>query len=184
MSPEEEAFDPTVFTRNRPRLDQFGIIGAFFDAVLTEAIGTGLCSDDHFTVNGTIIESYASMKGFRPKESSESTSNEANSFQPRNPNVDVHGQKRSNETHASCTAPEARLYRKGPGKPTQLAHLGNVVSENRNGLIVETCVTQANGTAERDAAIEMHQNYKKKHGRVPQTVGADAGYDAGEFLLR
>lgn len=185
MSPEEDAFDPTVFTYNRPRMDQFGITGAFFDAVLAQAIGAGLCSDDHFSVDGTIIESYASMKSFRPKEGNRGDdSGDSNSFKPRNPDIDFHGEKRSNETHASRTDPEAKLYRKGPGKPSQLAHLGHVLSENRNGLIVETCVTEANGTAERDAAIAMIQDYKKKHGRGPKTVGADAGYDAGEFLVR
>ncbi len=185
MSPEEEAFDPTVFTHNRPRMDQFGITGAFFDAVLAQAIGAGLCSDDHFSVDGTIIESYASMKSFRPQdENQDGNPGDSNSFKPRTPEVDFHGEKRSNQTHASRTDPEAKLYRKGPGKPSQLAHLGHVLSENRNGLIVETRVTEANGTAERDAAIRMIQGYKKKHGRGPQTVGADAGYDAGEFLLR
>ncbi len=98
--------------------------------------------------------------------------------------MNFHGEKRSNDTHASRTDPEAKLYRKGPGKPSQLAHLGHVLSENRNGLIVETCVSEANGTAERDAAIEMLREYKKKHGRSPKTIGADAGYDAGEFLIR
>lgn len=185
MSPEEDAFDPTVFTHNRPRMDQFGITGTFFDAVLAQAIDAGLCSDDHFSVDGTIIESYASLKSFRPKDEDQGNgSDDANSFKPRNPDVDFHGEKRSNETHASRTDPEAKLYRKGPGKPSQLAHLGHVLSENRNGLIVETCVTEANGTAERDAAIEMVQKYKAKHGRGPKTVGADAGYDAGEFLIR
>lgn len=185
MSPEEDAFDPTVFTYNRPRMDQFGITGAFFDAVLAQAIGAGLCSDDHFSVDGTIIESYASMKSFRPQEEiPDGDSGDSNSFKPRNPDVDFHGEKRSNDTHASRTDPEARLYRKGPGKPSQLAHLGHVLSENRNGLIVETRVTEANGTAERDAAVAMIQDYRKKHDRGPRTVGADAGYDAGEFLIR
>jgi transposase len=185
MSPEEEAFDPTVFTYNRPRMDTFGITRAFFDAVLAQAIVAGLCSDDHFSVDGTIIESYASMKSFRPKdENHDDNSGDANSFKPRNPDVDFHGEKRSNQTHTSRTDPEAKLYRKGPGKPSQLAHLGHVMIENRHGLIMETCVTEANGTAERDAAIKMLQDYKKKHGRSPKTVGADAGYDAGEFLIR
>jgi transposase len=183
MSPEEAAFDATVFTYNRPRMDQFGITGAFFDAVLKTAINAGLCSDDHFSVDGTIIESYASMKSFRPKSEQDDDSNDSNSFKPRNPDVDFHGERRSNETHVSRTDPEAKLYRKGPGKPSQLAHLGHILSENRNGLIVETCVTEANGTAERVAALAMIRDYKQKHGRGPKTVGADAGYDAGEFLI-
>lgn len=185
MSPEEAAFDPTVFTHNRPRMDEFGITGAFFDAVLKQAKNAGLCSDDHFTVDGTIIESYASLKSFRSKDelNEHAESDDGNSFKPRNPDVDFHGEKRSNDTHASRTDPEAKLYRKGPGKPSQLAHLGHILTENRNGLIVETCVTEANGTAEREAALEMIGEYKRKHGRGPKTLGADAGYDAGEFLI-
>ena len=191
MSPEEAAFDPTVFTHNRPRMDEFGVTSHFFDAVIQQAIDAGLCSDDHFSVDGTIIESHASMKSFRPKVESadenqdlEGNSHEDhNGFKPRNPDVDFHGQKRSNETHASQTDPEARLYRKGPGKPSQLAHLGHILSENRNGLIVEVAVSEANGTAEREAAVEMIDAFQEKHGHGPKTVGADAGYDSGEFLL-
>ncbi len=111
MSPEDEAFDATAFTHNRPRLDRHGLTAAFFDAVLTRAVQAGLCSDDHFTVDGTLIESYASLKSFRPQEESDHHGG-ANSFQPRNPDVDFHGQKRTNETHASRTDPEARLYRR------------------------------------------------------------------------
>jgi transposase len=183
MSPEEAAFDPTVFTYNRPRMDQFGITGTFFDAVLKTAIDAGLCSDDHSSVDGTIIESYAAMKSFRPKDEQEDESGDSNAFKPRNPGVDFHGERSSNKTHASRTDPEAKLYRKGPGKPSQLAHLGHILDENRHGLIVETCVTEANGTAEREAALAMIRKYKQKHGRGPKTVGADAGYDAGEFLI-
>ena len=97
--------------------------------------------------------------------------------------MDFHGHRRSNETHISRTDPEAKLYRKGPGKPSQLAHLGHVLNENRNGLIMEVCVTEASGTAEREAALAMLDGYQRKHGCQPKTVGADAGYDAGEFLL-
>lgn len=183
MTPEDPAFDPTVFTYNRPRMDQFGVTGAFFAAVVKQAKDAGLCSDDHFSVDGTMIESMASMKSFRPKEEQDDEKGDANSFKSRNPDVDFHGQKRSNETHASRTDPEARLYRKGLGKPSQLAHLGHILNENRNGLIVEVCVSEANGTAEKDAAIEMLDRYRSKHGRVPKTIGADAGYDSGPFLL-
>lgn len=97
--------------------------------------------------------------------------------------MDFHGQKRSNETHRSRTDPEAKLYRKGPDKPSQLARLGHILNENRNGLILDVAVTEANGTAERDAALEMIDRYRHKHGRDPKTLGADAGYDSGEFLL-
>jgi transposase len=184
MSPEDPAFDPTVFTYNRPRMDEFGITGAFFDAVVKQAKDAGLCSDDHFSVDGTMIESMASMKSFRPQEENdEEDQGDSNSFKSRNPEVDFHGQKRSNATHSSRTDPEAKLYRKGPGKPSQLAHLGHVLNENRNGLIVEVSITEANGTAEKDAAIEMLDRYRRKQGRGPKTVGADAGYDSGLFLM-
>lgn len=182
LSPEEPAFDATAFAHNRPRLDRLGITAAFFDAVVKQAQQAGLCSDEHFSVDGTMIESLASMKSFRPKDQPDDEQ-DANGFKPRNPDVDFHGQQRSNETHASRTDPEARLYRKGPGKPAQLAHLGHLLSENRHGLIVEIAVTEANGTAEREAALEMLDRYRAKHGRSPKTVGADAGYAAGEFLL-
>lgn len=185
LSPEDPAFDPTVFTHNRPRLDEFGLTGAFFDAVVKQAKDAGLCSDEHFSVDGTLIESWASMKSFRPKDQSDQKdeAGDGNSFKPRNPDVDFHGQKRNNDTHQSQTDPEAKLYRKGNGKPSQLAHLGHILNENRNGLIVEVLVTEANGTAERDAALEMLDRYQKKHGHCPQTVGTDAGYDSGEFLI-
>lgn len=182
MNPEESAFDATVLTHNRPRMEQHGIISAFFDGVLREAIEGGLCSDDHFTVDGTMIESMASMKSFRPIDEKDEEQ-DANSFKPRNPDVDFKGQKRSNKTHRSRTDPDARLYRKGPGKPGQLSHLGHVLSENRNGLIVEVSVTEANGTAESDAALEMVDQYQAKHGKSPTTLGADKGYDNGPLLI-
>jgi transposase len=182
MNPEEDAFDATVLTHNRPRMEQHGIISAFFDGVLREAIEGGLCSDDHFTVDGTMIESMASMKSFRPHDEADDNQ-DSNSFKPRNPDVDFKGQKRSNETHHSRTDPEAKLYRKGPGKPAQLSHLGHILTENRNGLIVEVAVTEANGTAECEAALAMVDQYETKHGKPPTTLGADKGYDNGPTLI-
>lgn len=181
MSPEEKVFDPTVFTHNRERLDEHGITGSFFDAVVRTAMAKGLCSDDHFSVDGTMIESMASIKSFRPKDE-EPNNQDSNSFKSRNAEVDFHGEKRSNDTHNSRTDPEAKLYRKGPGKPALLSHLGHVLSENRHGLIVELAVTEANGKAESEAAIDMIDRYTSKHGRSPKTVGADKGYDNGELL--
>lgn len=181
MSPEDAAFDATAFTHNRPRLDEWGITRAFFEAVVKHAREAGLCSDDHFSVDGTMIESLASQKSFQPKGPPEDQ--DANGFKPRNPDVDFHGQRRSNDTHVSRTDPEAKLYRKGPGKPAQLAHLGHILNENRNGLILEVAVTEANGLAEKDAALEMIDRCRNQRGRDPQTLGADAGYDSGEFLL-
>ncbi|MBL8891864.1 MAG: IS5 family transposase [Planctomycetaceae bacterium] len=184
MNPEEAAFDATVLTHNRPRMEEHGIIRTFFDGVLREAIEGGLCSDDHFTVDGTMIESMASMKSFRPRdESGDDSSQDSNGFKPRNPDVDFKGQKRSNETHQSRTDPEAKLYRKGPGKPSQLSHLGHILTENRNGLIVEAMVTEANGKAEHEAAIEMADRFKSKHGKSPTTLGADKGYDNAQIMI-
>ena len=183
MNPEEAAFDATVLTHNRPRMEEHGIIGAFFDAVLREAVAGGLCSDDHFTVDGTMIESMASMKSFRPRDESDDDSQDSNGFKPRNPDVDFKGEKRSNATHQSRTDPEAKLYRKGPGKPSQLSHLGHILTENRNGLIVESLITEANGKAECEAAIEMADRFKSKHGKSLTTLGADKGYDSSETLI-
>lgn len=182
MTPEDAAFDATVFTHNRPRLDEHGLTSKFFDAVVNEAMNDGLCSDDHFSVDGTMIESMASIKSFRPKDD-EPGDQDSNSFKSRNAEVDFHGEKRSNATHSSRTDPEARLYRKGPGKPALLSHLGHVLSENRNGLIVELAVTEANGTGEADATLEMVDRYASKHGRTPKTVGADKGYDDKKVLI-
>lgn len=182
MSPDDEAFDATAFTHNRPRLDKHGLTAAFFDAVLTRAVQAGLCSDDHFTVDGTLIESYASLKSFRPQDESDHDGC-ANSFQPRNPEVDFHGQKRTNKTHASRTDPEARLYRKGRGKESKLAHMGHALAENRHGLVVGVSVTEASGTAERDATLVMLDRLKASQNLGPRTLGADKGYDSGPFYL-
>lgn len=182
LNPEDSVFDATVFTHNRARLDEQGLTGEFFDAVVKQAVEQGLCSDDHFSVDGTMIESFASIKSFRPR-AEQDHNQDSNSFKSRNPEVDFHGEKRSNETHVSRTDPEAMLYRKGPGKPALLSHLGHLLSENRHGLIMETLVTEANGTAEREAALEMIDNYRTKRGRDPQTAGADKGYDSGDFYL-
>ena len=143
LDPADDVFDATAYAHNRPRLDEFGIITAFFDAIVQQAVDRNLCSE-HFRVGGTTIESYASTKSFRPKEESSPddkdssvprNAGDGNSFKPRNPNVDFHGQKRSNETHVNTTAPEAKLFRQGNGKPAQLAHFGHALTENRHGLI-------------------------------------------------
>lgn len=181
MSPEDTVFDATVFTHNRNRLGEHEITSSFFDAVVRTAMAKGLCSDDHFSVDGTMIESMASIKSFRPKDE-EPQDQDSNSFKSRNAEVDFHGEKRSNDTHSSRTDPEAKLYRKGPGKPALLSHLGHVLSENRHGLIVELAVTEANGKAESEAAVDMIDRYTSKHSRPPKTVGADKGYDNGELL--
>lgn len=180
LQPGDRAFDPTTFTKNRQRLEEHGLCRAFFDAVVFETLIKGLCSE-HFSVDGTLIESLASAKSFRPKEEPPQDSND---FKPSNPDVDFQGQKRTNETHASTTDPEARLYRKGPGKEAKLSHMGHALTENRHGLILGITASAANGTAEREATEQMLDHLKSRHGRVPKTLGADKGYDDGQFLLK
>jgi transposase len=182
MSPEDDAFDATAFTHNRPRLDHHGLTAAFFDAVLQRAIRAGLCSDEHFSVDGTLIESYASLKSFRPKDEP-TEEGDSNSFRQRNPSVDFHGEVRTNETHASRTDPEARLYKKARGQEAKLSHLGHALAENRYGLVMAVAVTEASGTAERTATLSMLDQLKSRHGAVPKTLGADKGYDSGPFYL-
>ena len=201
LQPSEEAFDHAVFSHNRKRLDDGGLTRAFFDAVVAEAFTAGLCGE-HFSVDGTLIESFASAKSFQPipattpEESpddqgppagdrgpSPASPADGNGFKPSNPEVDFHGQKRTNETHQSPTDPEAKLYRKGAGKEAKLSHMGQTMTENRHGIVVGIQATEANGTAERTAALEMVDELKSKHGKTPKTVGADKGYDSGEFFM-
>jgi len=183
MSPDDDVFDATAFTHNRPRLDQQGLTAAFFDAVLVKTVQAGLCSDEHFSVDGPLIESYASIKSFRPLEEENQRNDDANSFKPRNAEVDFHGEKRTNDTHASRTDPEAKLYRKGMGKEAKLAHLGHALTENRHGLVLGVTTTEANGKAECQAALCLLDRLKSRHGLSPQTIGADKGYDSGPFYL-
>jgi transposase len=196
MQPSEEAFDHAVFAHNRLRLDEYDLTKKFFDAVVSEALTANLCSE-HFSVDGTMIESFASAKSFQPRPkadaaagnndpsaggSSMGTTGDAQGFKPRNVEVDFHGQKRTNETHQSRTDPEARLHRKGPGKEAKLSHMGHALTENRHGLIVGITITAANGTAEREAALDLVDELKATHQRETKTLGADKGYDSGEFF--
>jgi transposase len=186
MQPSEDAFDASTFSKNRQRLETHGLTKAFFDAVVAEALAKNLCSE-HFSVDGTLIESFASAKSFQPKNEKDDKGEkpeDGNGFKPSNPDVDFHGQKRTNETHASKTDPEAKLYRKGRGKEAKLSHMGHVLGENRNGLIVTVTVTEANGSAEREATIDMLDDLKAQHNRVPKTMGGDKGYDDGEFFQK
>ena len=201
LQPGDDAFVPAVFSHNRKRLDDAALTRAFFDAVVAEALTAGLCSE-HFSVDGTLIESFASAKSFQPiratppgnapidqgpsagdSPSSPGPRPDGNGFKPSNPEVDFHGEKRTNATHASRTDPEAKLYRKGLGKEAKLSHMGHALSENRNGLIVGVRATEASGTAERTATLEMVDALESKHGKKPETLGADKGYDSGEFYL-
>jgi transposase len=181
LQPGDEVFDATSFTHNRKRLDDHDLTKTFFDAVVREALTAGLCSE-HFSVDGTLIESFASAKSFQPIAANDDGPRDANGFQPRNAEVDFHGQKRTNDTHQSRTDPEAKLYRKSRGQAAKLAHMGHTLGENRNGLIVAITVTEATGTAERRAALDMLDGLKATHAVQPTTLGADKGFDGGEFF--
>lgn len=182
LQPGDDAFDPTTFTHDRERLETHGLTGAFSGAVACEAIAAGP-RGEHFTVDGTRVESVAAAKSFQPIDPGGDGTPDASGFQPRNPGIDFRGQKRANETHASRTDPEARLYRKGVGQEAKLSRVGHVLGENRHGLIAAAAVTEASGTAERAAALAMLDQLGAGLGLRPATVGADEGYDGGQFLL-
>lgn len=174
MNLDEPVWDVTVFTKNRDRLLDGDVAREFLCEVVKQAHAKGLTSDEHFTVDGTLIEAWASLKSFQPKDSKQNPPDD-----PGNPTVDFHGEKRSNETHQSTTDADARLARKGNGKEAKLSYNGNLLTENRNGLIVNTEVFQANGTAERDAALVMLEQLM---GTQRATVGGDKGYDTRDFV--
>lgn len=173
----DPVFDPTVFTKNRERLLKQGIALAVLAEVVQEARRRNLVSDDHFTVDGTLLESWASLKSVVPREEEPPAGGAAGG---KNPEVNFHGQRRTNETHISRTDPEARFARKGNGKEAKLCFAGHALMENRNGLIVDILVTQATGTAERDAAVVMLDRRLTPAMRV--TLGADKGYDTRNFV--
>lgn len=173
----DPAFDASTFSKNRERLLAHDVAAQFFDAVLAEAARHGLLSDDHFTVDGTLLESWASMKSFRPKDGGDSPPPADGG---RNPEVNFHGQQRSNATHASTTDPDARLARKGRGKEAKLCLAGHVLMENRHGLAVDVLLTHATGTAEREAALVMLDRQPGSRHRL--TLGADKAYDTQDFV--
>jgi transposase len=174
MNLDEPVWDVTVFTKNRDRLLDGDVAREFLGEVVEQAREKDLTSDEHFTVDGTLIEAWASLKSFQGKDQKGTPPDD-----PGNPSVDFHGEKRSNETHESKTDPDAMLARKGHGKEAKLSYTGNLVVENRNGLIVSTELFQANGKAERDAALVMLEQIPGDH-RV--TVGADKAYDTKDFV--
>jgi transposase len=175
LNMDEPVWVATVFSKNRDRLLEGDIAERFFDGVLKQAREADLLSDEHFSVDGTLIEAWASQKSFQRKDRGE----EPPADDPGNPTVDFHGEKRSNETHESTTDADARLARKSGGHEAKLAYCGNVLIENRNGLVVDTELLQCNGTAERDAAMLMAERLDGD-GRV--TLGTDKGYDTKEFV--
>ena len=175
LSLDDPTWDATTFTKNRDRLLDGDIADAFFAEVLAAIKADGLLSDEHFTVDGTLLEAWASHKSFKPKGADRTPPAD-----PKNPTVNFHGQTRRNDTHQSTTDPDARLYKKGGGHEAKLAYLGHLLTENRHGLIVDTAVTAASGTAERDAAIVMLSELPLTSRRLP--VGADKLYDTREWV--
>ena len=175
LNMDEPVWDVTVFTKNRERLLKADVATQFFQLVVEQARNLDLMSDEHFTVDGTLLEACASLKSFKKKGEGEPSPPD----DPSNPTVDFHGEKRSNQTHESTTDPDALLAKKGAGKEAKLSYSGHVLMENRNGLVADVEVLQANGTAEQDAALVMMEQIP---GDQPVTVGADKGYDTKDFV--
>ncbi len=183
MTPSEPVWTPEVFSMNRQRFDEHGFVRDFFDRVVSGAILEGLVSEDHFSVDGTLIQSFASMKSLRPVDSADrKVSDSSDDDDPGNPTINFRGEKRRNATHRSIVDGEARLARKGSGKPALLSHSGHVLMENRHGLCLNVAVDEANGHAERRQARIMLERTEKRHGLWPQTLGMDANYREGMFL--
>ena len=172
---DEAVWVPTVFSKNRDRLLEAEVARKFLAALLNHKEVRGLLSDEHFSVDGTQIVAWASMKSFQPKDGSGSPPSPG-----RNGEHDFHDEKRSNETHSSATDPEAKLYRKGSGKEAKLSFIGNAMAENRHGLVVETELGAASGTIERDAAATMVVRHSPGSQRI--TLGADKAFDAAAFV--
>ncbi len=174
----DSAFDHSTFAKNRHRLLRQDLATSLLGEVVREARRRQLVSEDHFSVDGTLLQAWASQKSVRPRDSG--GDQQPPSGSGRNPEVDFHGERRTNETHVSTTDPEARLARKGQGFEARLAFAGHLLMENRNGLILDVLVTQATGTAEREAALVMLDRRKLPRKRV--TLGADRGYDTQGFV--
>ena len=172
---DDPVWDATTFTKNRDRLLAGEVAVKFLAAVVAHGRVKRLLSSEHFSVDGTLIEAWSSPKSFQPKDGSGSPPGPG-----RNGERDFHGERRSNETHASTTDPDARLYRKGRGKEAKLSFMGHALMENRNGLIVGALATRASGHAERLAALHLMEPHADRAGRV--TLGADKGYDAQDFV--
>jgi len=173
LSPDDKVWDETVFSKNRDRLLDGDIAQAFFEEVIADARKRKLLSKDHFSVDGTLIEAWASHKSFKPKDE-DGPGNGSGGTGAGNVEADFRGEKRANDTHESTTDPECRLYKKTKGSEAKLSYLGHVMMENRNGLAVDACVTESNGTAERDAAFAMAMDLPGEHRK---TLGGDKNYD-------
>jgi transposase len=174
LNMDDPVWDPTVFSKNRDRLLAADVAALFFQRVLDEAKAQHVLSDEHFTVDGTLLEAWASLKSFKKVGADDPPSDD-----PGNPTVDFHGETRTNATHASTTDPDAKLARKGAGKEAKLSYTGHVLMENRHGLVVDATVRLATGTAEREAAFDMAAQIPGD-GRV--TVGGDKNYDTADMV--
>ena len=173
LSMDDPIWSPTTFSKNRDRLLGSDIAAAFFDGVLAQARAADLLSDEHCTVDGTLLEAWASLKSFRRTDAGPTPPPD----DPGNPTVNFHGESRRNDTHQSTTDPDAQLARKGPGKEAKLAYAGHVLLDNRHGLVANVCATAATGTAEREAALLLLSALP--HGG---TVGGDTGFDVPSFV--
>jgi len=174
LNMDDAVWVPTVYTKNRERLLEADVAKKFFGLVVEQARSRELMSDEHFTVDGTLLEACASLKSFKKVDQAAEPPDD-----PGNPTVDFHGEQRRNETHSSTTDPDALLARKGKGKEAKLSYSGHVLMENRNGLVVNATVCQATGTAEREAALAMMDELLD-NARV--TLGADKNYDTKDFV--
>jgi len=170
---DDAVWAPTTFTKNRDRLLEGDIARAFFEDVVAQARGRRLLSAEHFTVDGTLLEAWAGQKSFKRKDQSREPPDD-----PGNPTVNFHGERRSNQTHQSTTDPDSRLFKKAKGHEAKLAYLGEVLMENRHGLVVDACVVPATGTGERDGAMSLVASLPSR--RV--TIGGDKGYDTRDFV--
>ena len=179
----EPSFDHSTFTRNRERLLRAQVSRQFFDEVVVQADRLDLLSDEHFTVDGTLIEAAASLKSFRPKDEPPTDASSTSGGNPANRWVDFHGEKRSNATHQSRTDPDARLYKKGAGQAARLCYLGHAVMENRHGLLVDFLVTTASGTAECAVVPSVMDDLRERRFH-PETVGLDKGYDTRDLVAK
>lgn len=180
---EDKVWDHSTFSANRERLFNEELARVFFERVRHTADWAQLIGDEHFSVDGTLIEAWASHKSFKRKDSDKPSDPDHDDPEPplgRNAEVDFKGQARSNATHVSSTDADARLYRKGDGDKARLAHMGHILMDNRHGLVVDVEITHATGTAEREAALKMLKRRHKKNQRA--TLGADKGYDSKDFV--
>lgn len=179
---DDPVWDPSTFSKNRERLLDGEIAARFLAAILERPRVKRLLSTDHFSVDGTLIEAWCSMKSFRPKDEAGGDDLPPGGPGGRNTEVDFRGEKRSNMTHASTTDPDALLYRKSPGTGAKLCYMGHVLMENRNGLVVDAVTTRVSGHAERLAALEMLDGMIDPDAGRRITLGADKGYDARDFV--